>query len=262
MIPDTGHMHSRVAERTRRLASRTGPMDAGENTFCGMIGELCAFFPALQSLDVPQCACEKGGSMETKLHRWHLENGARMVDFGGWDMPVQYETGPRAEHLRVREAAGLFDIDHMGRLEISGPQAEEFLQRVQTWDVSRLKPGRAHYSMILEESGGIVDDIFIYRRTDSWLVVVNASNAPKDLAWFREHAAGLKVSIRDLRDETCMVALQGPAALAGPPGPGPERRPGEHRLSPRCRADFRGETGDPLHHRLYRGARLRDPDAG
>jgi len=150
--------------------------------------------------------------METKLHRWHLENGARMVDFGGWDMPVQYGTGPRAEHLRVREAAGLFDIDHMGRLEISGPQAEEFLQRVQTWDVSRLKPGRAHYSMILKESGGIVDDIFIYHTTSSWLVVVNASNAQKDLAWFREHSAGLKVFIKDLRDETCMVALQGPAA--------------------------------------------------
>ena len=150
--------------------------------------------------------------METKLHRWHLENGARMVDFGGWDMPVQYGTGPRAEHLRVREAAGLFDIDHMGRLEIAGSGAEEFLQRVQTWDVSRLKPGRAHYSMILKESGGIVDDIFIYRRPGSWLVVVNASNAQKDLAWLTEHAAGLQVSIRDLRDETCLVALQGQAA--------------------------------------------------
>ena len=151
--------------------------------------------------------------METKLHRWHLDNGARMVDFGGWDMPVQYATGPRVEHLRVREAAGLFDIDHMGRLEIAGTQAEGFLQRVQTWDVSRLAPGRAHYSMILKESGGIVDDIFIYHRPDSWLLVVNASNARKDLAWLKDHAAGLNVSIRDLRDETCMVALQGPAAL-------------------------------------------------
>jgi len=150
--------------------------------------------------------------METRLHRWHLENGARMVDFGGWDMPVQYATGPRAEHLRVREAAGLFDIDHMGRLEISGPQAQEFLQRLQTWDVSRLEPGRAHYSMILEESGGILDDIFIYRKPDSWLVVVNASNAQKDILWLQAHAAGLNVSIRDLRAETCLVALQGPAA--------------------------------------------------
>jgi aminomethyltransferase len=135
-----------------------------------------------------------------------------MVDFGGWDMPVQYGTGPREEHLRVRDAAGLFDIDHMGRLLVSGPQAAEFLQRVQTWDVSRLKPGRAHYSLILNDSGGIVDDIFLYHRTDSWLVVVNASNAPKDIAWLKAQAAGFNVSIRDLRDETCLAALQGPAA--------------------------------------------------
>jgi aminomethyltransferase len=150
--------------------------------------------------------------METKLHRWHLDNGARMVDFGGWDMPVQYAKGPRAEHLRVREAAGLFDIDHMGRLEVSGPQAEEFLQRVQTWDLSRLAPGRAHYSMILTESGGIVDDIFVYHLPDSWLVIVNASNAQKDLALFLDRKDGMNVSIRDLRDETCLVALQGPVA--------------------------------------------------
>ena len=150
--------------------------------------------------------------METKLHRWHLDNGARMVDFGGWDMPVQYAPGPRAEHLRVREAAGLFDIDHMGRLEVAGPQAEEFLQRVQTWDLSRLAAGRAHYSMILQESGGIVDDIFVYHLPDSWLVIVNASNAPKDLAWFLDHKAGMNVTVRDLRDDTCLVALQGPAA--------------------------------------------------
>jgi len=152
--------------------------------------------------------------METKLHGWHSANGARMVDFGGWDMPVQYAGGPREEHTRVREAAGLFDIDHMGRLEISGPQAAEFLQRAQTWDVSRLKPGRAHYSMILNDGGGIVDDIFVYHRTDSWLLVVNASNAEKDARWLRSQAATYSVTIRDLREETCLAALQGPAARA------------------------------------------------
>jgi aminomethyltransferase len=150
--------------------------------------------------------------METKLHDWHTANGARMVDFGGWDMPVQYGTGPREEHVRVREAAGLFDIDHMGRLEISGPQSEEFLQRVQTWDVSRLKPGRAHYSMILNDSGGVVDDIFVYHKPDNWLLVVNASNAPKDTAWLQSQSVDFHVVIRDLREETCLVALQGPAA--------------------------------------------------
>jgi aminomethyltransferase len=150
--------------------------------------------------------------MRTKLHDWHLAHGARMVDFGGWDMPVQYENGPREEHLRVREAAGLFDIDHMGRVEVSGPDAEAFLQHVQTWDVSRLAPGRAHYSLLLNDSGGVVDDIFIYRHESSWLLVINAANAPKDTAWLAAHAVGFKVYIRDLREETCLAALQGPAA--------------------------------------------------
>jgi aminomethyltransferase len=152
--------------------------------------------------------------METKLHGWHAAHGARMVDFGGWDMPVQYATGPREEHARVREAAGLFDIDHMGRLEIKGPDAVDFLQRVQTWDVTRIAPGRAHYSMLLNESGGVMDDIFVYRRNDpgAWLLVVNASNTRKDTSWLKENAAGFDLTIKDLSVETCMVALQGPEA--------------------------------------------------
>jgi aminomethyltransferase len=152
--------------------------------------------------------------METKLHGWHLRAGARMVDFGSWDMPVQYGTGPREEHLRVRSAAGLFDIDHMGRLEVTGPGAMDFLQRVQTWDVSQLAPGRAHYAMLLNEEGGVIDDIFVYHMTDPgrWLVVVNASNAAKDIGWMWTNAHGFDVRLRDLREETCMVALQGPAA--------------------------------------------------
>lgn len=151
---------------------------------------------------------------QTKLHDWHIAHGARMVDFGGWDMPVQYEAGPREEHLRVRDAAGLFDIDHMGRVEITGPDAEPFLQRVQTWDLSTLTPGRAHYSLLLNEAGGVIDDIFVYRRDASWLVVINAANASRDIAWLKSHARGFKVSLRDLRNETCFVALQGPAAMS------------------------------------------------
>jgi aminomethyltransferase len=152
--------------------------------------------------------------METKLHDWHVHAGARMIDFGGWDMPVQYATGPREEHTRVREAAGLFDIDHMGRLEVSGPGALDFLQRVQTWDVSRLGPGRAHYSMLLNESGGVIDDIFVYHRADpaTWLLVLNAANTPKDRAWLQTTARAFNVSLRDRSADTCMVALQGPAA--------------------------------------------------
>jgi aminomethyltransferase len=137
-----------------------------------------------------------------------------MIDFGGWDMPVQYGTGPREEHTRVREAAGLFDIDHMGRLEVSGPDALDFLQRVQTWDVSRLGPGRAHYSMLLNDAGGVIDDIFVYHRSDSeyWLLVLNAANTLKDRAWLQSSARAFKVSLRDRSGDTCMVALQGPLA--------------------------------------------------
>jgi len=150
--------------------------------------------------------------LRTKLYDWHVSHGARMVDFGGWDMPVQYGTGPREEHQRVRDAAGLFDIDHRGRVEVTGPDAQAFLQHVQTWDLSKLAPGRAHYSLLLNDSAGVVDDIFIYHRESSWLVVINAANAPKDIRWLASHAAGFKVYIRDLRDETCLAALQGPAA--------------------------------------------------
>ncbi len=192
--------------------------------------------------------------MDTKLHGWHLANGARMVDFGGWDMPAQYQTGPKEEHLRVRKAAGLFDLDHMGRLFVSGPQAEELLQRVQTWDVSRLEPGRAHYSMILNDAGGIVDDIFLYHKTDSWLVIVNASNAAKDALWLKSHSAGMEVLIRDLREETCLAALQGPAARAVLQTLGPKEDLegiGYHRVVERTFAGARvtlcttGYTGEP-----------------
>jgi aminomethyltransferase len=152
--------------------------------------------------------------METKLHGWHLAHGARMVDFGGWDMPVQYPTGPREEHMRVRSAAGLFDIDHMGRLSVTGTDALAFLQHVQTWDAAQLPPGRAHYSMLLNEKAGVIDDIFVYHRADavSWLVVVNAGNAQKDTAWLKEQARAFKVTITDRSVDTCMVALQGPEA--------------------------------------------------
>ena len=161
--------------------------------------------------------------METKLHGWHARAGARMADFGGWDMPIQYEGGPREEHLRVRGAAGLFDIDHMGRFEISGAGALDFLQGIQTWDASRIAPGRAHYSMLCSESGGILDDIFLYRLSRStnpreyrgaWLMVVNASNRSKDWEWLASHARGFDLVLRDRSDDTCMVALQGPAARA------------------------------------------------
>jgi aminomethyltransferase len=150
--------------------------------------------------------------MQTRLHDWHVQAGARMIDFSGWDMPIQYATGPREEHLRVRSAAGLFDIDHMGRFEVTGPDSLEFLQLVQTWDASRIGEGRAHYSLLCSESGGIIDDIFLYHLPESWLVIVNASNTAKDLAWLQSKARGMKVSLKNRGSDTCMLALQGPAA--------------------------------------------------
>ncbi len=150
--------------------------------------------------------------MQTKLHDWHVRAGARMIDFSGWDMPIQYGTGTREEHLRVRSSAGIFDIDHMGRFEVEGPDSLEFLQLVQTWDVSRIPEGRAHYSLLCSESGGIIDDIFLYHLPGSWLVIVNASNTAKDFAWMQSHAGGMNVRLKNRGADTCMLALQGPAA--------------------------------------------------
>jgi aminomethyltransferase len=148
----------------------------------------------------------------TPLHGWHVASGGRMVPFGGWQMPEQYAGGAREEHQRVRTAAGLFDICHLGRLLVDGRDAAGFLQRLQTWDVSRLASGQAHYAMLLREDAGVLDDILVCRLDLGWLLVVNATNRDKDLAHLAAAATGLDVRIRDLSDATGMIALQGPAA--------------------------------------------------
>ena len=112
----------------------------------------------------------------------------------------------------MRSAAGLFDIDHMGRIEVEGLDSMEFLQRCQTWDASRIGEGQAHYSLLCSESGGIVDDVFLYYLPRSWLIIVNASNTAKDLAWLRSWSRGMTVILRDCGEDTCLIALQGPAA--------------------------------------------------
>jgi aminomethyltransferase len=150
----------------------------------------------------------------TRLYETHVEMGGRMVDFAGWELPVQYPPGPTAEHHAVRTAAGLFDIDHMGQFALRGPDAERFLQRVQVWDVSTMAPMDAHYSLLLYADGTIVDDIFLYRLPDHWLIVVNASNRAKDLAWLQAHRDGYDLELTDVSDETYMMALQGPKAAA------------------------------------------------
>jgi aminomethyltransferase len=155
---------------------------------------------------------EKSATLRrTPLYDLHKELGAKLIDFGGWEMPVQY-AGILEEHRAVRERVGLFDVSHMGELEFRGAGALAALQRLTCNDVARLTDGRIHYSAFLTERGTFVDDILVYRRAaDSYLVVVNASNAPKDFAWAAERA-GEGVRVEDRSDAYALIAVQGPAA--------------------------------------------------
>jgi aminomethyltransferase len=148
----------------------------------------------------------------TPLHDRHVAAGARLVPFAGWEMPVQYD-GIRAEHRAVRRAAGVFDVSHMGQVETAGPDAEAFLQRVLSNDVSRVAPGGAQYSVMCREDGGVLDDLFSYRLApDRWLTVTNAANHARDLRWLQDHADGFDVTLRDRLDDYAMLAVQGPRA--------------------------------------------------
>jgi glycine cleavage system T protein (aminomethyltransferase) len=149
----------------------------------------------------------------TPLFDRHRAAGAKLVPFAGWDMPVQYE-GIRAEHVAVRTGAGVFDVSHMGEIETSGPDAERFLQRLLSNDVTQLSERGAQYSVLCREDGGVLDDLFTYRLADRFLTVTNASNHEKDLAWFREHADGFDVEVHDAHGDWAMLAVQGPAARA------------------------------------------------
>jgi glycine cleavage system T protein len=149
----------------------------------------------------------------TRLYQWHVDHGGRMVPFAGWEMPVQYPTGPLEEHHLTRRSAGLFDIDHMGQFNVTGPDAEAYLNRLVTWDVSLMAENEAHYAIMCYENGGIVDDVFIYKLPGRWLVVVNADNLDKDYQWMQAHAGGYNVTLEDVSEETYMMALQGPKAI-------------------------------------------------
>lgn len=134
-----------------------------------------------------------------------------MVDFAGWEMPVQY-TGVIEEHLAVRHRAGLFDVSHMGEIEICGPDAETFCQRISANDVARMKISQAQYNLLLNDQGGVVDDVIFYRlEPDHFLICVNASNTEKDFRWIQEHSAG-RVEIDNVSARYAQLALQGPVA--------------------------------------------------
>ena len=135
-----------------------------------------------------------------------------MVEFAGWEMPVQY-TGVRAEHLAVRKSCGIFDVSHMGEIETSGPGAEALLQRLLSNDVAAIPVGGAQYSVLCREDGGVLDDLFTYRLgAERFLTVTNAANHTRDLEWWRAHAGGFDAQVRDRLDAYAMLAVQGPRA--------------------------------------------------
>lgn len=152
---------------------------------------------------------------KTVLNQVHHQAGARMVEFGGWEMPVQY-AGVIAEHLAVREAAGLFDVSHMGEIEVSGPQAFDFLQHSTINDVSALTDGQVQYTALCYPTGGVVDDLTLYRfAADNYLLCVNAANTDKDFAWLQQLLGESDFSdlkLIDRSSEYAQLALQGPRA--------------------------------------------------
>ena len=150
----------------------------------------------------------------TALVDRHAAAGAKLVPFAGWEMPIHYADGIRAEHVAVRTRAGVFDVSHMGEIETHGPDAPAFLQRVLSNDVEKLAVGGAQYSVMCREDGGVLDDLFTYRLApDRYLTVTNAANHEKDLAWFRAQAEAFAgVTVDDVHETFAMLAVQGPQA--------------------------------------------------
>jgi aminomethyltransferase len=151
---------------------------------------------------------------KTSLNATHRQLGAKMVDFGGWDMPVEY-SGLIAEHMAVRTRVGLFDVSHMGEIQLRGPEALDAVQFVSMNDASKLAEGQAHYSALLTEQGTFVDDILVHKFSpNDYLLVVNAGTRPKDYAWIKRHAQRFHCHVSDYSDHYSQLAIQGPQALA------------------------------------------------
>ena len=149
----------------------------------------------------------------TVLYEEHKRLGAMLIDFHGWEMPVRYTSIPE-EHQQVRERAGLFDLCHMGRLDISGPQAEAWIQSLITNDILSMKPGDARYTLFCNDSGTILDDAIVYKLEETFLLVVNASNTGKIIDWMESRRSGLEAQLTDLTRIDAMIAIQGPEAFA------------------------------------------------
>src|SRR6059036_1658130 len=153
-------------------------------------------------------------SKRTPLHQIHVSLGAKLVPFGGYEMPVSYPAGIAAEHRAVRERVGVFDVSHMGEFEVTGPDRNAFVQQITCNDVGALKPGQAQYSAILTGQGTFVDDCLVYRFEDKLMLVVNAANLQKDWDTIVDQKGGVNVRLRDISDETALIAVQGPKAEA------------------------------------------------
>jgi aminomethyltransferase len=149
---------------------------------------------------------------KTPLNQLEIDLGGKMVDFGGWELPVQF-SGILEEHEAVRTKVGIFDVSHMGEVTVKGPRALELLQRTTCNDVSKLLDGRAHYNGLLHPTGGFVDDIVVYRMAaDDYFIVVNASNTDKDFAWLEQAASGMEVEVKNVSADYAQLAVQGPQA--------------------------------------------------
>lgn len=154
--------------------------------------------------------------LRTPLYDWHVTQGGRMVEFGGWEMPVQYSSIIE-EHHATRRAAGIFDVSHMGRFYFSGPEIERALDRLTTRRIVGIEPGRIRYSLLTNDAGTILDDILVYHLVgkqgqSQYMMVVNASNREKIRGWLDRHLAGTGVTVDDRTDRTVMIAVQGPRA--------------------------------------------------
>ncbi|MBC8029509.1 MAG: glycine cleavage system aminomethyltransferase GcvT [Pyrinomonadaceae bacterium] len=151
---------------------------------------------------------------QTPLNDAHRKMGGRMVDFGGWDMPVQYPAGTIAEHLRTRTHAGLFDVSHMGEIDVTGPESIQFINRLTSNDASKLIDGQAQYSALTTPQGTVIDDLLVYRfASDRFMLVVNAGTTEKDWDWILAHRGDESVELKNVSADYCQLALQGPDAL-------------------------------------------------
>ena len=168
--------------------------------------------PALLLSGAVAAASSSQTLKRTALFDRHVDAGAKLVPFAGWEMPVQYG-GIREEHVAVRDACGVFDVSHMGEIETSGPQAQELLQHLVSNDVEKLAVGGAQYAVMCREDGGVLDDLFTYRLApDRFLTVTNAANHDSDLAWFQAHAGPYDAEVTDAHERYAMLAVQGPRA--------------------------------------------------